>query len=40
MDSHVVQVTNIAPTAIDEQIYNLFNFLGPIDDFQLYPKIQ
>ena len=40
MDSHVVQVTNIAPTANDEQIFKLFSFLGPIADYQLYPKMQ
>ena len=40
MDSHVVQVTNIAPSATDEQMYTLFSFLGPIDAFQLYPKEQ
>lgn len=40
MDSHVVQITNIAPTATDEQIYTLFSFLGPIDGCQLYPKQQ
>lgn len=40
MDSHVIQVTNIAPSATDEQIHTVFSFLGPIDDYQLYPKIQ
>ncbi|CAK8689714.1 serine/arginine-rich splicing factor 11-like [Clavelina lepadiformis] len=38
MDSYVVQVTNVAPTATKEQVHTLFSFLGSIDEFALYPN--
>jgi len=36
----VIQVTNVSPSATNEQVQTLFAFLGAIDSMALYPLTQ
>ncbi|XP_056270254.1 serine/arginine-rich splicing factor 11-like isoform X2 [Pseudoliparis swirei] len=36
-NTHVIQVTNVSPSAASEQMRTLFGFLGNIDELKLFP---
>lgn len=38
LDTRVVQVSNIAPTATRDQMKTLFSYLGRIDEIKMYPE--
>lgn len=39
VDTHVIQVANIAPQATKEQMQALFGYIGKIEDLRLYPTM-
>ncbi|XP_064604652.1 probable splicing factor, arginine/serine-rich 7 isoform X2 [Liolophura sinensis] len=38
MNTSIIQVTNVAPTATREQMKNLFSFIGKVEELKLYPS--
>lgn len=38
LDTKVIQVTNVAPGALKEQMKTLFSFLGRIEEVRMYPS--
>lgn len=39
VDTHLIQVANIAPASTKEQMQSLFGYIGKIDDLRLYPTM-